>query len=95
MGYIFQTNLVEQILRNLIQPNSTRIEAIKLFTEISQVSLEDEDEQYKNLYQEKTCLYYCIFIEQIQIVTKQRDLRTEFQNLYNTSHQSNFEYFCK
>jgi exportin-1 len=46
LGYIFQTDLVENILRNLIAPPSTRLEAIKLFTEISQVSLEDEEEQF-------------------------------------------------
>ena len=47
------------------------------------------------MYKEKTCLYFCIFIEQIQMVTKNRDLRDEFKALYNTQHQSNFEYFCK
>jgi hypothetical protein len=54
---------VEKVLRKLIEPNQTRIEAIKLFTEISQVSLEDEDENMKIMYKEKTCMYYCIFIE--------------------------------
>jgi len=30
------------------------------------------------MYKEKTCLFYCIFIEQIYLVTKGRDLREEF-----------------
>jgi hypothetical protein len=81
LGYIFQTDLVENILRNLIAPPSTRLEAIKLFTEISAVSLDDEEESVKKMYQEKTCLYYCLFIEQIRNVTKQRDLRTEYTTL--------------
>jgi len=54
----------------LIAPPSTRIEAIKLFTEISQVNLSDEQQDYQNMYREKTCLFYCLFIEQIANVTK-------------------------
>ena len=38
------TDLVEQVLRNLIAPPTTRLEAIKLMTEISQISLKDEEE---------------------------------------------------
>ena len=63
LGYVFQTELVEQVLRNLIGPPSTRIEAIKLFTEISQVDLKDEEEDYQIMYKEKICMFYCIFIE--------------------------------
>ena len=68
-------------MRNLIAPPSTRLEAIKLFTEISSVSLEDEEESLRKMYQEKTCLFYCLFIEQIRNVTKGRDLRTEYTTL--------------
>lgn len=95
LGYVFQTDLVEKVLRNLIAPPSTRIEAIKLFTEISQVSLKDEEEAYQNMYKEKTCMFYCLFIEQIQNVTKNRDLRDEYQTLSQTKNLSSFEAFCK
>jgi hypothetical protein len=44
LGYVFQTELVEKILRNLIAPTSTRIDAIKLFTEIATTSLDDEED---------------------------------------------------
>ena len=84
MGYVFQTELVENVLRNLIAPPSTRIEAIKLFTEISQVNLSDEETNNQNLYREKICLFYCLFIEQISNVTKQRDFRDEYQTLLNS-----------
>lgn len=77
-GYIFQTDLIEGILRHLIQPASTRLEAIKLFTEVSQVDLSQEEEAYQTGYREKTCLFFCIFVEQIVAVTKGRDLRTEY-----------------
>lgn len=80
-AYIFQTELIEQVLRNLIGPNSTRLEAIKLFTEVSQIDLSGEEEAYRNNYKEKTVMFYCIFIEQIAIVTKGRDLRQEYQSL--------------
>ena len=78
LGYIFQTDLVESVMKNLIAPPSTRIEAIKLFTEISQVDLKGEEESYQNMYKEKICMFYCLFIEQIQNVTKGRDLRQEY-----------------
>jgi hypothetical protein len=84
LGYVFQTELVEQVLRNLIGPPSTRIEAIKLFTEISQVDLKDEEEAYQIMYKEKICMFYCIFIEQIAHVTKNRDFRDEYEALKKT-----------
>ena len=93
-GYIFQTDLIENILRNLIVPTSTRLEAIKLFTEVSQVDLQAEPEEYRNGYKEKTCMFYCIFIEQIQTVTKGRDLREEYRALVATKNRGNFEIFC-
>lgn len=94
-GYIFQTDLIESILRHLIQPASTRLEAIKLFTEVSQVDLSQEEEAYQTGYREKTCLFYCIFVEQIGAVTKGRDLRAEYQQLVGSKQQGNFESFCQ
>lgn len=82
-------------MRNLIAPPSTRIEAIKLFTEISQVNLSDESEEYQTLYREKTCLFYCLFIEQIANVTKQRDFREEYQNVSGSKQQTSFENFAR
>ena len=38
----------------------------------------------KNFYKEKICMFFCIFIEQIGIVTKNRDLREEHVTLVNT-----------
>ena len=63
LGYIFQTDLVQKILTNLVCPTSTRIEAIKLFQEISAVSLADEEESVRNQYKETICMWLCIFIE--------------------------------
>ena len=83
------------MLRNLIGPPSTRIEAIKLFTEISGVSLKDEEEEYQKMFKEKICMFYCLFIEQIQNVTKGRDLREEFESLKATKSQTHFENFAK
>ena len=95
LGYVFQTDLVEKVLRNLICPPSTRIEAIKLFTEISVIALDDEEESLRNHYKEKTCMYFCIFIEQISAVTKGRDLRDEHRSLQGTKSQGSFENFAK
>lgn len=82
-------------MRNLIAPPTTRLEAIKLMTEISQISLKDEEESQQNLFKEKTCMYFCLFIEQIANVTKNRDLREEYQNLVRTKQQTYYETFCK
>lgn len=85
------------MLRNLICPAGTRIDAIKLFTEISIISLDDEEEQMKNHYKEKTCMYYCIFIEQIQSFTHGRDLRQERATVIERDNKQlgNFENFVK
>ena len=72
------------MLRNLIGPASSRIDAIKLFTEISVIPLDDEEEAQRNFYKEKTCYYFCIFVEQIRMVTKDRDLRDEYNALLNS-----------
>lgn len=95
LGYVFQTDLVEKVLRNLVCPPSTRIEAIRLFTEISVIPLDDEEEAMKMHYKEKTCMYFCIFIEQIAAVTKGRDLRDENRSLAGTKAQGSFENFAK
>lgn len=81
---MFQTDLVEKVLRNLVGPASTRIEAIKLFTEISTISLVDEEESVQQHYKEKTLIFFCLFIEQIAIVTKGRDLRQEHTTLLHS-----------
>jgi hypothetical protein len=82
-------------LRNLIGPPSTRIEAIKLFTEISTISLVDEEESVQQQFKEKTLFFFCHFIEQIAIVTKGRDLRQEHTTLLHSKQQGHFEHFAK
>lgn len=59
------------------------------------MNLSEEEEAYQKVYKEKICMFYCIFIEQIGHVTKQRDLREEFKNLVKTKNQTGFETFAK
>lgn len=47
------------------------------------------------MYKEKICMFYCLFIEQIAHVTKNRDLREEYTSLAKTKNQTHFENFAK
>jgi exportin-1 len=95
-GYIFENNLVENILRHFIFPSVTRLDSIKLFTEVVQINLEEEeDPQIKAMYKERKCLLFCIFIECIVNTVKGRNLREEYQTLLQKRNTSGFETFCQ
>lgn len=97
------------ILNNFIVPNTSRIEAIKCFGEIAALlcppeadgkiltntkanpSLDPENRPN----QEKLCLYFCIFIQKIVEITKNRSLFDEFSNVKGSKNQSGFENFAR
>lgn len=83
-------------MNNFIVPNSSRIEAIKCFGEIAAIlgptesdgktltgaynqGVGDKPENRAN--QEKLCLYFCIFIQKIAEITKNRNLVDEFNSV--------------
>lgn len=71
--------MIEIILNNFITPSSSRIEAIKVFTEISCLDLKDQDAADQVRIKEKLCMLFCIFISKIAEVTKNRSLDEEYR----------------
>ena len=55
-------------------PAVTRLDSIKLFTEVVQIDLSDEDDNLKATYKERKCLLFCVFVECIVTTIKGRDL---------------------
>ena len=94
--YIFNYGLIEGIISKYIAPAQTRIDAIKCITEVSQLTLDDvDDEGEKHQMKEKLCFYYCTMLKQVYTTTKGRNLVDEFQNVQNTKNQTGFESFAK
>jgi exportin-1 len=81
LGYIFETNLVELILNNFVVPATTRIEGIKCFTEIATLPIEELSPMEQRATKEKICLYFCIFIQKITEITKNRSLVDEYSSI--------------
>lgn len=109
-AYIFETELIPLILQNFLVPNSTRIEAIKCFGEISALFTPNESENkvLTNATQqnpadlpenrpnlEKLCLYFCVYIQKIVEITKNRNLLDEFNSVKDTKNQGAFENFAR
>jgi len=82
LPYIFDTELIRALLTHFIVPIHSRIEAIKCFTEIASLTFDEvEDPVVKNGYLEKLCYYYCLFINSIADLTKNRDLTEEYKSV--------------
>jgi exportin-1 len=81
LAYIFETELIPIIINNFLGPASSRIEAIRCFTEIASLQLDDSDEAEKRSCKEKICMYFCLFIQKITEITKNRSLVDEFKTL--------------
>lgn len=94
-GYIFDTPLIETILNNFVLPATTRVESIKCFTEVASLDLKDVEPGEVRRFQEKMCLFFCIFVQRVAEVTKQRSLEEEYQNVVQAKQQTGFETFCK
>jgi hypothetical protein len=109
-AYIFETELIPLILQNFLVPPSSRIEAIKCFGEIAALftPVESESkiltntplqnpaelaENRPNL--EKLCLYFCVYIQKIAEITKNRNLLDEFNTVQGSKNQSAFENFAR
>lgn len=82
------------ILNNFLVPNTSRIEAIKCFGEISALlcpsdtdnktltNISAENSSAENRpNQDKLCLYFCIFVQKIVEITKNRNLVDEFNSV--------------
>lgn len=78
-------------------PVETRIEAIKCFTEIASLTFEDieNNDSLKNACRQRLCMYFCLLINQIHTLTKQRSLLEEYWTVKNTKQQAGFENFVR
>jgi hypothetical protein len=66
LPYIFDTEIIELIINNFIEPPNSRIEAIKCITEISSLDFKDmDDPALVRRCKEKLCYYYCLLITRI------------------------------
>lgn len=74
LNFIFQTDLIENLLRHFIVPFQSRNEAIKCFTEVSSLTFDELEDAEANACREKLCIYFCNFIQQISETTKGRSL---------------------
>jgi exportin-1 len=83
LQFIFDTNLMEILINKYIIPPTTRIEAIKCFTEISSLSFEEmkESPQIVQQCKERLCYYFCLLMNQIGTMTKQRSLLQEYESV--------------
>lgn len=81
LAYIFDTELIPIILNNFLVPNTSRIEAIKCFGEIASLNFEDCEANEKRAIKEKLCFYFCMFIQKITEITKNRSLLDEFKSV--------------
>ena len=96
LPYIFDTELINALLTHFIVPISSRIEAIKCFTEIASLTFSEvDDPNVKNGYLEKLCYYYCLFIKSIADLTKDRDLTMEYESVKDTKQRAGFENFAR
>jgi hypothetical protein len=86
LAYIFDTELIPIIINNFLQPSSSRNEAIRCFTDIAGLSFADCDPAETRAYKEKTCIYFCMFVQKIAEITKNRSLYDEFKNVENSKH---------
>jgi hypothetical protein len=85
-----------------VVPNSSRIEAIKCFGEIAALmcppdgegkiltnaseSVKPGDNPENRPIIEKLCLYFCIFIQKIVEITKNRNMLDEFRNVQGSKN---------
>lgn len=96
LPYIFDTQLIEVIINNFIEPPNSRIEAIKCITEISSLDFKEIDDP--NLFRrckEKLCYFYCLLIQRIHSLTKGRSLIDEYNATLQTKQQAGFENFAR
>lgn len=83
-AYIFDTDLIPLVINNFLAPASSRIEAIRCFTEIASLPLDDAEEEEKKSCKEKICMYFCLFIQKITEITKNRSLVEEYKQVLNS-----------
>jgi exportin-1 len=87
--------LIPLILNHFLVPTTSRIEAIRCFTEIASLQLEDSDELEKRAIKEKICMYFCLFIQKVMEIIKNRSLIDEFKQVQGSKAQTGFENFAK
>ena len=98
------------ILNNFLVPNTSRIEAIKCYGEIAALLCPPESDgkilinnpltppsadPANRPNQEKLCLSFCVFIQKIVEITKNRSLLDEFNSVKNSKNQQSFENFAR
>ena len=95
LHFIFNTDLIDNLIQHFILPIHSRNEAIKCFTEIASLTfgeLEVAEAQHCKL---KLCGYYCNFIKKISELTKGRSLVDEYTSVKKSQQQAGFENFAR
>ncbi len=86
LNYIFNTDLIQNLIEHFILPIYSRNEAIKCFTEIASLTFDELDSQDPMRFhcRMKLCEYYCQFIRKITELTKSRSLTDEYASVKNS-----------
>lgn len=81
LEFIFNRDLIENLINHFILPIHSRNEAIKCFTEISSLTFGELEVNDANHCKVKLCYYYCSFIKKITELTKGRSLADEYASV--------------
>jgi len=95
LHFIFNTDLIDNLIQHFILPIHSRNEAIKCFTEIASLTFDElasNDAQHCKL---KLCGYYCNFIKKVSELTKGRSLVDEYTSVKKSNQQAGFENFAR
>ena len=76
-------------------PSTSRIEAIKCFGEIASLNFDDCEATEKRAIKEKLCFYFCMFVQKITEISKNRSLVDEFKAVAGSKNQTGFENFAR
>jgi exportin-1 len=95
LNYIFNTDLIENLLNYFIVPAYSRNEAIKCFTEIASLEFKDLPDHEQSECKQRLLWYYCVLIQKVTETIKQRTFNDEYNNVKNTKQQSAFENFAR
>jgi exportin-1 len=97
LNFIFNTDLMSNLIEHFILPIQSRNEAIKCVTEIASLTFEELDAQdpMRLHCRMKLCHYYCQFIKKITELTKNRSLTDEYASVKKSQQQTGFENFAR
>jgi hypothetical protein len=95
LQFIFDTDMIDNLIAHFIVPIASRNEAIKCFTEVACLTFDELPQQDAQKCKFKLMGFYCSFIQRIMELTKNRSLKDEFESVRNTGSQAGFENFAR